>query len=72
MNMTAYTFDAVRTTFLKLFFTAKSPMENASLRVSGHVSSMNRTFMFADFAEDDFGHWANDEVIGEQGYVDDE
>ena len=47
-------------------------MENPSLRVSGHVSSMNRTFFVDDHAEDEFGHWAKDEVTGEQGYVDDE
>ena len=47
-------------------------MENRSLRVSGHVSSMNRTFIVEDYAEDEFGQWAKDEVTGEQGYVDDE
>ena len=47
-------------------------MENPSLRVSGHVSSMNRTFIVEDHAEDEFGQWAKDEVTGEQGYVDDE
>ena len=46
-------------------------MENPSLRVSGHVSSMNRTFIVEDYAEDDFGEWAKDEVTAEQGYVDD-
>ena len=47
-------------------------MENPSLRVSGHVRGMNRTFIVEDFAEDDFGQWAKDEVTGEQDYVDDE
>ena len=47
-------------------------MENPSLRVSGHASSMNRTFIVEEYAEDDFGQGAKDEVIGEQGYVDDE
>ena len=47
-------------------------MENPSLRVSGHGSSMNRTFIVEDCAEDDFGHWATDEVTGEQGYIDDD
>ena len=32
---------------------------------------MNRTFIVADCAEDDFGQWATDEA-GEQGYIDDE
>ena len=47
-------------------------MENPSLRVSGHVNSMNRTFIVEDFTEDEFGPWAKDEVTGEQSYVDDE
>ena len=47
-------------------------MGNPSLRVSGHVSSIYRTLTVIDFAEDDFGQWAKDEVTGEQGYVDDE
>ena len=47
-------------------------MENPSLRVSGHGSSMNRTFVVEDCAEDDFGQLATDEVTGEQGYIDDE
>ena len=42
-------------------------MENPS-----HVSSMNRTFTVEDYAEDDFGQWAEDEVTGEQGYIDGE
>ena len=33
-----------------------------SLRVSGHVSRMNRTFSVEEYAEDDFGQWAKDEV----------
>ena len=59
---------AVRTTFLELFCT----MENPSLRVRGHVRSMNRNFIIKDNAEDDFGHWAKEEVTGEQGHVNDE
>ena len=47
-------------------------MENPSLRVSGHVSSTNRTFIVGDCVEDDFRQWATDEVTGEQGYIDDE
>ena len=46
-------------------------MENLSLRVSGHVSSMYRTSVVEDHAEDEFGQWAKDEVT-EQDYVDDE
>ena len=42
------------------------------LRMSGHVSSMNRTSIVEDCAEDEFAHWATDEVTGEQGYIDDE
>ena len=33
---------------------------------------MNRTFIVESYAEDEFGHWATDEVTGEQGYIDDE
>ena len=40
--------------------------------MSGHVSSMSRTFIVADHAQDDFGQRARDEVTGEQGYIDDE
>ena len=47
-------------------------MENPSFRLSGHVSSMNRTYIAEEYAEDDFGQWAKDEVTGEHGYVDDE
>ena len=72
MNVPAYSFEAVRTVFVELFCTPKSSIENPSLRVSGHVSSMNRTFIVEDYAEDDFGTWATDEVTGEQGCIDDE
>ena len=47
-------------------------MENLSLRVSGHVSSMNTTFIVEDYAENVFGQWATDEATGEQGHIDDE
>ena len=33
---------------------------------------MNRTIIVEDYAEDEFGQWAKDEVTCEQGYVDDE
>ena len=33
---------------------------------------MSRTFSVQEYAEDDFGQRAKDEVTGEQGYVDDE
>ena len=54
MNVPAKTFEFVRTVFVELFCTPKSSMENLSLRVSGHVSSMNRTFIVDDYAEDVF------------------
>ena len=47
-------------------------MEYPSLRVSGHISGMNRTFIVEDYAEEEFRQWAKDEVTGEQDYVDDE
>ena len=73
MNITTYTFEAVRTTFLESICTPKR-LDGKSLApcVSGHVRSMNRKFIEEDCAEDDFGQWAKDEVTGEQGYVDDE
>ena len=64
--------EAVRTVFVELFCTPKSSMENPSLRVSGHGSSTNRTFIVENYAEHEFGRWATDDVTGEQGYVDDE
>ena len=39
--------------------------------VSGDVNSMNRTILVEEYAEDEFGQWAKDEVTNEQGYVDD-
>ena len=70
MNVSAYTFEAVRRMFVQLFCTQKSSMENPSLRLSGHGSSMNRTFIVEDHAEDDFGQWAKDGVTGEQSSMD--
>ena len=72
MNVTVYTLEAVKTVFVELFCTRKSSMENPSLRVSGHGGTTNRTFIVENFAEDEFGQWAIDEVTGEQGYIDDE
>ena len=63
--MSPPTFESVRTVFAELFCTSKSSIENPSLCVSGHVSSMNRTFIVEDYAEDDFGQWVKDEVTGE-------
>ena len=65
INVTAHTFEAVRTVFVELLCTPKSSIENPSLRLSGHVSSTNRTFIVGDYAEDEFGQWAKDEVTGE-------
>ena len=67
-----YTCECARTVFVELFCTPKSSMENPSLRLSGHVSSMNRTFIVEDYVADDFGQLAKGEVTGEQGYIDDE
>ena len=61
VNVTAYTLEAVRIVFLELFCTP-----------NGHGGSTNRTFIVDNFSEDEFGQWTTDEVIGEQGYVDDE
>ena len=72
MNVTVSTYKAVKTVFVELFCTSKSSMENPSLRVSGHRNSTNRTFIVEDFAEDEFGQWAMNEVPDEQGNIDDE
>ena len=56
MNVTVYTLEAVKTGVCGI----ESSMENPSLRVSGHVSSMNRAFIVDDFAEDEFGQRAED------------
>ena len=42
MNVTAYTFDAVKTVFVKLFCTPKTSTENPSLRVNRHGGCMNK------------------------------
>ena len=72
MNVTVNTLEAVKTVFLGWLCTPKSSMENPSLRVNGHGGSTNRTFIAEDYAEDEFGQWAMDEVTGKQGYIDDE
>ena len=72
MDVTAYTFEAVRTVFVELFCTLKSSTENPSLRANKDGSHTSRTFIVEDFIEDEFGPWATDEATGEQGYVDDE
>ena len=72
MDIPAYTFEIATTVIVELFCTPKSSTENPSLSVSGHLNCMNRIFFVEDYAEDEFGLWAKDEVAGEQGYVDDE
>ena len=54
VNVTVYTFESVKTVFVELFCTPQSSMENLSLYVSGHVSSMDRTFIVENYAENDF------------------
>ena len=65
-----YTLEAVKTVLVELCSTPKRSLENPSLRVSGHGSSMNRTFIVEGCAEDEFGRWAVGEVTVEQGYID--
>ena len=72
MNVTAYTFEALREVFVELFCTPKSSSDNPSLRVNRYGDHTNRTFFVDDFIADEFGQWAIDEAIGEQGNVDDE
>ena len=57
---------------MELFCTQKCSMGNPSLGVNTYAGNTSRTFIVEDFIEDEFGHWATDEVTGEQGYVDDE
>ena len=47
-------------------------MDNPSRRVNGHGGSRSRTFIVENYAEDEFGQLATNEVPGEQGYIDDE
>ena len=68
MNVTVYTLEAVKTVFVELFCT----MENPSLRVNGQGGSTSRTFIVENYAEDEYGQWAIDEVTGEQGYIEGE
>ena len=55
-----------------------SSMENPCLRTSRYIDllsrccSLYRTFIVEDGSEEKHGQWAVDELIGEQGYVDDE
>ena len=72
MSVAFNTLEAVKTVFVEWFCTSKSSLENPSQRVNGHGGSTNRTFIVEDYAEDEFGQWAMDEVTGKQGYIDDE
>ena len=73
MNVTVSTLEAVKkTVFVELFCTPKSSIENPSLRVNGHGGSTSRTVIVENFAEDEFGQCAIDEVTGAQGYIDGE
>ena len=71
MNVTVYTFEAVITVFVELLCEPQSSMDIPSRRVNGHGGSRSRTFIVENYAEDEFGQWAIDEVPGEQGYIDD-
>ena len=42
VDVTAYTYEAVRPVFVELFCSPKSSMENPSLRVNKHGGSTNR------------------------------
>ena len=48
MDVTAYTFEAVRKVFVNLFCTSKSSKENFSLRVNKYGSHASRTFIAED------------------------
>ena len=72
MSVPAYTLDVVQTVSTDLFCIPNSSMDNPSLPASGHGGTTSRTFIVEEYAEDECGQWATDEVTGEQGYVDDE
>ena len=57
MNVTVYTFEAVRTVFVELFCTAKSSLDNPSLRVNRYGGHTSRTLIVEDFLEDELGQW---------------
>ena len=40
--------------------------------MNGHGGSTSRSVIVENVAEDEFGQWAIDVVIGEHGYIDDE
>ena len=53
MNVISYSFESVRTVFEDMSCAQKSSKENHSLRVSGNVNSMNRSFLVEGSAEDE-------------------
>ena len=65
ITVNACTLDAVQTVLLEWFCTPISLMENSCLRVSGYGSSASKTFIVADYPEDEYGLWAIDEATGE-------
>ena len=72
VNVTAYTFEGVKTVFVELFYTPKSSLENPSLRVNRYGGHTGRTFIVESFIGDEFGQWATYKVTGQQVYVDDD
>ena len=67
MTVTAYTLDSVQAVFVELFCSPKISLESPSLRLSGQGSSASKTFIVADYPEDEYGLRAIDESTGE-GY----
>ena len=57
VNVTVYTFEAGRTVFVELFCTAKSSLDNPSIRVNRYGGHTSRTFIVEDLLEDEFGQW---------------
>ena len=62
VNVTASTFEAVRTVYVELFCTPRSSMDSPSLRVKKYGGRTSRTFIVEDFIEDEFGPRTTDEV----------
>ena len=71
MNVTAKTFEALKTVFVELLYTEKlhgesfTPSERTQRQ---HQQNLHRK----NYAENEFGEWTIDEETGEQGYIGDE
>ena len=72
MVITTYTFEAVNTTFLELNLHADKPDAKKSFTPCEWTRQQHAQNLVEEYAEDDCGQLAKDDVTGEQGYIDDE